>query len=180
MTETNLHAHIYNTLLTVVPASVLDVDNITPLFKYIAMDIGQLEYADRPGVLFPALLIDFEAENYSDAAAGIQLCDCILLLRVAFAPFEDESGLAPSDVRTRALKYFDIEAKLHTVMQNLNDADFGGTTRISAAIEKREDNLRVRQLRYNIAWKDDSAFIQTTMPKPPLDATAQVIPISGE
>jgi len=155
MTESNMFAHIYNALVARLESQVPEID-------YIAQDFGQLEVNIRPMVNFPAVLFDLEAPNYSDVSGGVQLAEGLLTVRVADNPFQNDSNLTPDVSRDRALKYYDLSQKVFLALQNFGDDYFGEMTRVSEITEKREDALRVRIIRFSLAWKDDSALSMPT------------------
>jgi hypothetical protein len=135
-----------------------------PEIRWIDQDIGQLEAYDiRPTVSFPCVLIDFPATNFQDESKQVQWGDVTIELRLAFAPFSQSSNTAPALVQEKALQFWELEMKLYQALQAWYAMDAAAApicqplTRVSSATEKREDNIRVRSMRFTTAFQDETA-----------------------
>lgn len=147
--------------------------------RHVDEEKGQLESYDmqlgRPAVSFPCLLVDFEDFEYNDIGNNEQDVAGQIVLRVGFPPFSAPASWFPQGYKVKGLKYFDIEHQLYTV---LHGADFEGFRVLrwrKATTEKREDGIRVRVIRLDTGFFEDSAApVKTTIPKPPVEITTEL------
>lgn len=141
-----------------------------PEVKWIDQDLGQLEfYTERPPVLFPCVLIDFDDSTFSDMGQHAQMCNCTLKLRVAFNVVQHSNGVTPQPQLQKALEIFDVMKKLHQYLHGWSGTNFGELTRIRQTAEPREDNLRVYVIQYSVNYEeyiddDDTQTIPTPLP----------------
>jgi len=152
------------------------VQEQVPAILYIDQDLGQLNTDrsnTRPQVAWPCLLIDFEGFTFGNMGAGVQTAEGTICLKLGFAPASSSSGITPGTYTQKAIGYYDIEWALHKALQDYSPgADVGALARTSATTQKRSDTIRVRELRYSIAFQDYS-------PKPALQTvSATIIPIA--
>lgn len=128
---------------------------------YIDQDLGQLKSGVRPPVAWPCALIDFEDFDFENLGENVQTATGTVVLRLAFAPYSKSSQVTPTAYLQQAIGYYDIEWALHLALQGwAPGADFGRLIRTRASTQKRNDNYRVRELRYSIAFEDYSTKIQ--------------------
>lgn len=131
------------------------IKQTVPEVKWVDQDLGQLEfYSDRPAVLFPCVLIDFDDIEFSDIGQNAQLCTCVVKLRVAFNVFHHSNSATPQPQREKALEIFDVIKKLHYNLHGWSGENFGSLTRLRQMAEPREDRLRVYEIRYSIPYED--------------------------
>lgn len=145
------------------------INTDVPEIKWIDQDIGQLDfYKERPPVVFPCVLIDFGASNYSNLSNSVQWADVQINIRLAFAPFASANSLAPDISKEHALQFFEIENKLFEALQffTANEA-VQPLIRISAATERREDPFRVREIIFTTGTEDDTAQVKNLKPATP-------------
>lgn len=132
-----------------------------PEVKWTDQDLGQLEAdTDRPPVLFPCVLIDFNGSQYADLSYGVQQAtNCVVQMRLAFAPYSSSSGATPTPQRELALQYYEIENKLFKAFNNWEPAGeiCQAFSRTADATERRDDSLRVRVLLWSTAFEDYTA-----------------------
>lgn len=124
---------------------------------YIDQDLGQLKNETRPAVTFPCVLIDFEDFEFQALADNVQTAEGTIILQLGFTPASSSSSTTPIDFRETAISYYDIEWNLHKALQGWSPGDgFGYLTRKSTITQKRHSYLRVREIRYRIAFPDYS------------------------
>jgi hypothetical protein len=144
-----------------------------PEVKWIDQDLGQLEFYDRerPPVLFPAVLIDIPSATYSDAGQYSQLAETTLEIRLAVAAYKQASHVHSLQHREKALEYYNIEHKLNQVLHGWSNSQFfSSLSRTGSITERREDNIRVRSLRYALTFSDSTAMpVTTSVPKPEME-----------
>jgi hypothetical protein len=150
-----------------------------PALRWIDQDMGQLEVytGDRPPVAFPSSLLDIVSINYSDCDEGIQICQATLEVRLAVAAYAPSAHVHQLSQKERALYYFDLEHEVNRVLHGWStDGLFSPLTRASSQTEKREDNIRVRPLRYTFSFTDNTAvpLPAFTVPRPDLELETEL------
>ena len=153
------------------------IKDTVPEVKWIDQDLGQLEfYTERPPVLFPCVLIDFDDITFSDMGNHAQICSATVKLRVAFNVVQHSNGVTPQSQRDKALEIFDVMAKLHQYLHGWSGTNFGELTRTRQTAEPREDTLRVYVLQYSVNYEHyiDDDNIQTIPTPTPVFTTGGV------
>ena len=137
-----------------------------PEVRWVDQDLGQLEeYEMRPAVTFPCVLIDFAATSYNDLSDNAQTGETTILVRIGMNPFSKSNVQAPTEVREKAVEYYDIEQKVHQCLQGWQNDFTSALARRSADTENRNDKLRVRLLTYETSYEDYSNLpIRTATP----------------
>lgn len=131
--------------------------------REVSEDRGQIDsYETRPPVAFPCVLIDFDFK-FDDLGENVQWGEGEVVIRLAFPPFSSSSSLMPASVREKGMAYLDYEYKLVRALHGwqptaaVNDEFyFQDLSRRSATTERRNDTLRVRELRFATALQDNS------------------------
>lgn len=142
-----------------------------PDLRWIDQDFGQLEQ-ERPPVSYPCALIDFTDWNFENWGENIQSAAGAVVIRLAFDAWSNTNNLTPSLWKDKGLVFYDIEYKIYKALQGWKPDNYGYLLRESVATEQREDNLRVRVLRFSCSFEDYGAspeYIQTELP--PLEIT---------
>lgn len=128
--------------------------------RFVDLDYGQYEFDTRPATSFPAVLIDFDSLVYSDLGDNVQECTGQIILRMGVAEYSPSSSSTPELWRKKGLEHFRQEAELHKALHGWDpgiDDDQGSTSvlsRRSSITEKRQDNLRIREIRYEFRYED--------------------------
>jgi len=130
-------------------------DRITsqvPAFRWIDFDDGILDMqTERPGLAFPACLMDISYPATEDEAGTEQLVNATLTLRVAFKPAGATNSHSPW--RAAALAIFDTIDALHTALQGWQDVNlFTKLSRASGIRERRRDGLIVYRIVYRTTF----------------------------
>lgn len=156
-------ATIYEAILTQVKTTV-------PEIREIEQDLGQLEnYETRPPVSFPCLLIDMGQFNFDDMGGrNQQHADGQIVLRLADLAWSNSNSLTPAKIRAQALRFYEIEQKLHVALHGWRNTGFSKLLRRSSVPEQRNDtNIRVRIITYATSFEDDTtAPVYTTITTP--------------
>jgi hypothetical protein len=131
---------------------------VLPPHAYIDQDLGQLEYYEiRPAVSWPCALIDIDSFTFQELGDGSQMAEGDVVIRLAFPPYSSAKSTTPQEYREKALGFYEIEWAINKALHCWSPGDtFGSLTRISAQTERREDPIRVRELRYKLALEDYS------------------------
>ena len=142
--------------------------------SYIDQDLGQLKNETRPAVTFPCVLIDFEDFNFAALSDNVQTAEGTIVLLLGFKPTSSSSSSTPIDYREQAIGFYDIEWNLHKSLQGWSPGeDYGYLSRQSTITQKRHGFLRVREIRYRLAFQDYST-------KPTVQTTTASISIATE
>lgn len=152
----NPAANLYTAILAIIDEQMNEI-------RYASQDLGQIDFYDeKPPVSFPAALIDIDIPDFTDAGNACQLATANVTIRLAHTTYSDVSNLAPPDVRNLGLKLLDLEFKLrsllHTWQPDLEDV--GHLMCTSILTEKRDDNIRVRQLSFTTGIQYDANTIK--------------------
>lgn len=127
-----------------------------PFIKYTDQDLGQLK-SQRPPLSWPCCLIDFENFSFESLGENVQQACGSVVFRLVFAPNSNTNSTTPLAFKELALDYYEIENKLHQLLQGWQPcANTGKLNRKSADTQKRTDNYRVRELRYSLSFDDYS------------------------
>ncbi len=149
-----------------------------PEIKHIDQDMGQIEgSSSRPAVAFPLILADFDAWGFSNAGTNIQIAEGDVVIKLGFAQFTPSSDKVDAAYREEALKFYEIEWKLHKALQGWSPGDeFGFLTRTAVQTQNRQPGIRVRVLRYRLEFEDYSTQKTTqSIPKPPFEGEGDFV-----
>lgn len=177
MTTKGLTAQLYLAILQRLTAAVTSL-------KWIDQDFGQLETYNpddpnsRPPVIFPCALIDIGEAQADDLGQAVQMVTLMVDVRLGFTPYSPTASGTPSYVIEQALDMYNIEQEvyeaLHTWAPQLTLADdtvldIGQPlSRRTFGTERREDNLKVRVIRFTTSLNDDTASHPGTIVEIPL------------
>lgn len=152
MALTSKFAQLFVNLQTYIAAQVVE-------FKWIDQNFGQLEVGERPAVLDGFCLIDFIDTNFEDHQFS-QYGNMNIEITLGFNRYQNTSNITAELTKEQALKYYEIEHKLHGKLQGyLADGILQlPMKRINASTEKRFEPLgmRVRKINYYAQMEDES------------------------
>jgi len=140
-----------------------------PEIRFIEQDMGQLEnYEMRPAVAWPCALIDIEEWKYSDAQNELsQIGEGIVSIRLGLVKYTDTNSLTTANMREKALHYYELENTFVKALHGWNPASFGKLLRRAAGTERRDDDIRVRVIKFAISYTDDiGKKTKITIPRP--------------
>lgn len=140
-----------------------------PQIKYIDQDMGQLEnYGLRPAVAFPCLLIDTDEFEFSEQGnEPRQLADGFIIIRMGVPAWSSSSGFTPAGVREKALQYYEVENAIVKALHYWSPDGFSRLLRRKVRTEKRDDEIRVRIIAFQVLFTDESCVkTKTTVAKP--------------
>jgi hypothetical protein len=154
--------------------------------KHIDQDLGQLENynfsrGEKPAVTFPCVLIDVEEGNAEELADNAETVIMSVLIRIAFPPYSATSQAVPPTYRDKALAYYDLEwlinKKLHgwSPIETSDINPTGSLSRKTFLTEKREDNIRVRAVRYTLSMEDYSTKDTVNKVRAALEVNAELL-----
>jgi len=131
-----------------------------PDIAYIDQNLGQLKSTTRPPVAWPCVLVDFEDFKFDNLGGNVQTAVGTVLLQLGFAPYSGSSQVTPAPYIQQAIGYYETEFALHGVLQGWTPVTdvTGSLARTSVATQVRNDHYRVRELRYSLAFEDNSTL----------------------
>lgn len=151
--------------------AVLDrIKSAVPGIRFINQDLGQLEFYDtKPPVSWPCVLIDVGELNFEEHLHNMQIATANIIIRLALTTYSDVSSLTTDQVRELGLKFFELEHELCNVLHNWQPPhdELGALVRTATATEKRDDNIRVRQITFTTSLQYDAEALAPT--ETPLD-----------
>ena len=131
------------------------IKQTVPEICWVDADENQLNTSSRPPLGWPACLVDISYTNCETHVGGKQKIKARVELRVAFYLQGQTNADAPTEVRERALKRFDVLENLHRSLQWWNgEGLFNPLRRISSMPEKRADGLKVYKVIYETEFFD--------------------------
>lgn len=148
--------------------AVLNRIATVPEIRYIEQDMGQLEnYEIKPPVSWPCALIDVDDLDFSEAGSNlVQLVEGFIQVRVGLVQYTQSNNLVPTNIRENSYKYLEYVDKVNKVLHGWNAPGFGKLLRRKAVTEKRDDDIRVKILRYAVSYKEDLSAATQTAPRP--------------
>lgn len=130
------------------------IETEVPEIKWIDEDSGQLEgYYERPPVLFPCALIDFDDVDFEDLGTGMQMANGIIKIKVGFNPLHQTNNKTPMPVKTKALERFDLLAKLNAALHGWGGEKFTTLSRIKQ-VSIKGSPLKIYEVSYKLAWEE--------------------------
>lgn len=159
---TSPFANLYNEVLLRLKAKAISL-------RYIEQDLQQLEnYEMRPPVSWPCALIDIDDFTFSDMGGkNHQQAEGIVQIRVGQIAYSPSNGLAASGIRAAALAYYETEQEVFAALHAWAPAGFSKLLRRSAKIESRNDDLRVRVIRFATSFQDTTGeAVRTALARP--------------
>lgn len=157
----------FSSLLTQIISRIAENTNV----RFVTQDIGQLEnYEIRPAVSWPCCLIDIDAFNFTDAQNNYeQLGQGSITVRIGLVKYTDLNNLTPEAAIDNAVNYLETEQQVYKALHAWAPEGFSRCMRINTITERRDDDIRVRVLKFSISFTDESAKpVKQTIPRPDL------------
>lgn len=125
-----------------------------PEIKWIDIDNGQLDSAIRPALAYPAILIDFSADDVDELGSGSYYMAVTVHIYLITDNYAASYHKAPLKDRYNALAIYELEHRLITVLQSWIPDYCQGVVLQSSNSENRNDiNLRVRHLQFSTSFE---------------------------
>lgn len=139
-----------------------------PEVRYINQDLGQLEnYEIRPAVSWPCVLLDFDDFDFSDAGNDlVQVGEGFVQVRVGLVQYSQSDNLVPDNIRANSLKYFDVADRINKALHGWAPEGCSRLLRRKSVTEKRDDDIRVKILRYAVSYKEKISPDKLSAPRP--------------
>lgn len=172
-----LRSFFANTFLAIMQR----IQDQVPEIDYIEADLGQLEgYAVRPAIGQISVLVDFEGWQATAMGENSQSLEGTVVVKLAFAQFGQSSSITELEMRKAALNYYELEQKLQLALQGWSPADLAGhLARVRIDTQNLPGGVRLRTIRYSLAFEDDSATpVWDYIPTPELNALLESLTLS--
>lgn len=134
--------------------------------RYINEDWGQLDFYDQPPVLFPCVLLECEAVDFTSTGRRSQQAKGSVAVRVADVKMINQPN-AKALAETERFAFFDLLNEINKELHGLSGTDFAPLSRRSMNRARRDDGIREFVLVYDVAYVDNSA-VGTTVAAPVL------------
>lgn len=125
-----------------------------PELKYIDMDKGQLDFFERPPVLFPCALISIQLPRTQDLGAKKQKCDAMITIRMGVDFSGNTNSLTPAAELEKSMAYYDLTQKIYNTLQGWHTQEFNTLSRTSLREEKRPDMIKVVNIPFSTSFVD--------------------------
>ncbi|WP_343744203.1 hypothetical protein [Chitinophaga sp.] len=154
----SLFANMYAALETRIITNIPEIKGVYP-------ELQQLDnYKGQPD-LWPCVFIDFTTFEFENLAQHEQTASGILSCKLAFSV--TKSGSTDFIDKQTAIDYYEIETKLHQLLQGWSNGNCAPLVRTKIDTADRKDNFRVRTLSYNLSFEESIVIPPgTSTPRP--------------
>lgn len=142
-----------------------------PNIRYVNEDWGQLDFYDQPPVLFPCVLLECEAVDFTSTGRRSQQAKGSVAVRVADVKMinQPNAKVLSSTTTEERFAFFDLLNEINKELHGLSGVDFTPLSRRSMNRARRDDGIREFVLVYDVAYVDNSAVGTTVAaPVPPV------------
>lgn len=151
-----------------------------PSLRYIGADLGQMENypsGGKPPVSFPAVLFDVDETAYEEMSQLAQTGESILIIRICQPAYNGLiDSLKPDAINQQAMDYLNTEQEVYLALQGWSSATISTMVRKSTKTEKRNDEYRVRVMRFSFGSEDYTAGNQISVAVPDMSLYQSFIP----
>lgn len=133
---------------------ILDLQEVVksqvPEFRYVDQNLGQWGNDNfKVAVSLPAILVDFPNTGYSELANGSDLGSTEVKLTLFWDVNSQSYNIAPTNVKNKALEYYEMEKKLVRVLKTWTTDYFTKLVRTNAVSRNQNElGLRIRELSF--------------------------------
>lgn len=138
------------------------------LLRWIDHELGQLDHFEvKPPVSMPCALVDIDDGEFAEMGELCETGEVILIVRLGLFSYSASNNIAPDSVLEKALSFYEVEQQVHLALHGFSSSGFSKMIRISRRLEKRNDEMRVVQLRYKFGIEDYTTKpARTEIPRP--------------
>lgn len=134
------------------------IKTAVPYIRHIEEDLGQLEdYKTKPEVSWPCALISTEIAQANDMGDLAQMVDGMVIIRLALPPYSSGAAWFDQATKEKALRIYDIEWQVYKALHGWQPTNFSSLSFRTATNERRNDAIRVREMRFEAQWEEYSA-----------------------
>lgn len=134
-----------------------------PEIRWIDLDMGQLQVAERPPIAYPACLLDMEYTACNQLNREDQQVTVSIRLSIIADGIGTTHAGTPTYIRDKALSVMDVLQRLHNALQWWdNDRMWMPITRSSVRPERRSDGLKVYNAVYQLRYIDKQDALEPT------------------
>lgn len=124
--------------------------------SYINEDWGQLDFYERPPVLFPCVLLECEGVDFISTARRSQQGKATITLRVADVKMMQQPNVKVTDDVPR-YSFFELLVEINRVIHGMSGNNFSPLTRRTISRARRDDGIREFVITYDFSFADNSA-----------------------
>lgn len=136
---------------------------VIPELQWVDYDTGQIDaFADNYPVPFPAVLVDFENVDWQDVGNKLQGGEVTINIRYAFSAIEDWNNHTPEASRANGLARLRLKNTINAKLHGWGGGHYNRLTRFNERTERRDDGLKVINMKYRTYITDGSATSETT------------------
>lgn len=121
---------------TIYTAIIARLQAEVPALKWIDMDMGQLDTAERPAVAWPCALVGIRIPKASSITDMEQDCTAKVSIALGFDKPGQTSANAAEANRTAGLAVYDVIADVYKALQGWGTENFDSLDRTSQGDEK--------------------------------------------
>ena len=152
---------IYNPLSEFVLFLIKRLKENAPSLRYVGADLGQMEnypQGGKPPLSFPAVLFEIDDTSYMQLGQNTQIGESILQVRVCQPSYSGTANnINPDSVNEVALNYMETEQEVFIALQGWSCGAVSSMVRVSNKTEKRNDEYRVKTMRFSFGVEDNTA-----------------------
>lgn len=165
---------------TIIIALMERIRSRMPEIRWIDIDMGQLQIAERPPISMPACILDMEYSSCEQISNAHQQVTVSIRISVVDDGIGSTHVGTPQCVRDKALSVMDILQHLHDVLQWWdNDRMWMPIRRISVRPQRRTDGLKVYDALYQLQYIDQQDSLTATTSSATSAATLRPLVVHG-
>ena len=142
---------------TIYTAIIERLQDKAPALKWIDMDTGQLDVAERPAVMLPAALIAVRINRAVSITDTLQNCEAQVTVTLAFDAPGRTSASAPETIRNAGLEIYDVIADTYAALQGYGTANFDSLSRTSQGAGSIKNGLFRYPITFSVQFEDATA-----------------------
>jgi len=142
---------------TIYNAIIPRLQEKVPALKWIDLDTGQLDTAERPAVMLPCALIGIAVTRARSITDTLQDCTATVSITLAFDTLERTSANAPETARNASLLVYDTIADVYAALQGYGTANFDSLNRTRQQKENNRHNLFKYRMDFSVQFEDATA-----------------------
>ncbi|MEL6359125.1 MAG: hypothetical protein AAFQ01_04220 [Bacteroidota bacterium] len=125
--------------------------NQVPQFKFVDLDLGQVDQEPLPPLNYPAALVAFTDSLFTDLSELQQQAEVVIIVRLAFREYERTHSVAAEEYREVGLAHLDLIDSIKWALHGLSGPSFTQLSHTGFSTEPRAD-LRVYQLSFSTLY----------------------------
>lgn len=141
-----------------------------PSIRSIEADLGQMEnypQGGRPPLSFPAVIFDIDDTAYDQTGELTQIGESVLVVRICQPSYSGSiNSIHPDEINLKAVDYLNTEQEVFLALQGFSFGYASTMIRVSKKLEKRNDEYRVKTMRFSFGVEDNTANRPLSIARP--------------